>query len=51
VNERTLEMMDKVNRRVLDTQRISLSFDLKTLTMTVREMGRSQPNVLVFERQ
>ena len=51
VNERTLEMTDKINGKIMDTQQIELSSDLKTLTMTVHTVGRSEPNILVFERQ
>ena len=35
VNERTLEMTDKIDGKVMDAQQIELSSDLKTLTMTV----------------
>jgi hypothetical protein len=34
----------------MDTQQIILSSDLKTLTMTVHIVGRSEPNILLFER-
>jgi hypothetical protein len=51
VNERTLEMTDKIDGKVMDAQQIELSSDLKTLTLTVHTVGRSEPNILVFERQ
>lgn len=51
VNERTLEVTNKNNGKVRATQQISLSSDLKTLTMTVQPAGRSKPNVLVFDRE
>jgi hypothetical protein len=51
VNERTLELIDKANGKVARTREITLSSDGKTLTMTDHMPGRSQPNVLVFERQ
>jgi hypothetical protein len=51
VNDRTLEMTDKINGKIMDTRQIELSSDLKTLTMTVHGSGRSEPNTLVFERQ
>jgi len=51
LNERTLEMTDKIDGKVMDAQQIELSSDLKTLTMTVHTVGRSEPNILVFERQ
>jgi hypothetical protein len=51
VNERTLEMTDKVKGKVMDTRQIELSSDLKTLTMTVHPVGQSSPNVFVFDRE
>jgi hypothetical protein len=51
VNERTLEMTDKISGKVRDTQKISVSVDGKTLTVTVNIPGRSEPNVQVFDRE
>ena len=51
VDERTLEIIDKVNGKVTRTERRELSPDLKTLTRTVRPVGQREPNVFVFERQ
>jgi hypothetical protein len=51
VDEHTLEMTDKINGKVMATEEIKLSSDLKTLTMTVHLGNRSKPNILVFERQ
>jgi hypothetical protein len=51
VNERTVEMTDKISGKVRDTQEISVSPDGKTLTMTVHIPGRSEPDVQVFERE
>ena len=50
VNQNTLEMTDKTNGKIADTRQIKLSSDLKTLTVTVHTAGRSEPNILVFER-
>jgi len=50
VNESTLERTDKLNGKVVDTQQIMLSSDLKTLTLTVHKTGTRAPSVLVFER-
>ena len=50
MNKHTLEMTDKINGKIVDTQQIKLSSDLKTLTITVHTLGRSEPNILVFER-
>jgi hypothetical protein len=51
VSERTLQMTDKVNGKLIDTQEIELSADRKTLTMTVSIPGRSKPNILTFDRE
>lgn len=51
VNEHTLEMTYKINGKVLYTQKIELSPDLKTLTVTRLIVGESEPNIGVFERQ
>jgi hypothetical protein len=51
VNERSLEMTDKIKGKVMDTRQIKLSPDLKTLTMTVLPVGQSKPNILVFDRE
>jgi len=51
LNEHALEMTDKIKDKVMDTRKIELSPDLKTLTMTIRPVGQNKPNILVFERQ
>lgn len=51
VDERAVEMTVKIKDKVLDTQGIKVSADGKTLTITVRPVDRSQPNVLVFDRE
>lgn len=51
VNERTLEITDKIKAKVMQTRQIKLSPDLKTLTVTVRPVGQSTPNILVFDRE
>jgi hypothetical protein len=51
VNPRSLEITDKLNGKVLDTRQIQLSSDLKTLTITLRRPGLSDPDILAFERQ
>ena len=51
VNERTLEMTDKIKGKVMNTRQIELSPDLKTLTMNVHPVGQSKPNTLVFDRE
>ena len=51
LNEHALEVTHKIKDKVIDTQKIELSPDLKTLTMTIRPVGQNKPNILVFERQ
>jgi hypothetical protein len=51
VDEHTLEMTDKVGGKVIDKREIRVSPDGKTLTMTIHAPGRSQPDVLVFDRE
>jgi hypothetical protein len=51
VDERTLEITNKNEGKVRATQQISLSSDLKTLTITVHPVGRNEPNVMVFDRE
>lgn len=51
VDERTLEIIDKVNGKITRTERRELSPDLKTLTRTVHPVGQREPNIFVFERQ
>lgn len=51
-DEHTLDFTDKkANGEIADTQQLQLSSDLKTLTMTTRVNGQSNPQVLVFDRQ
>ena len=51
LNARTLELTDKIGGKVVDTQEASVSEDGKSLTMTVHQPGRSEPNVFVFDRE
>jgi hypothetical protein len=51
LDERTLEVIDKINGKITRTERRELSPDLKTLTRTVRPVGQRDPNIFVFERQ
>ena len=51
VDERTLLISDKHDGKVTDTEEFALSPDLKSLTMTVRVVGRDKSIVLTFERK
>jgi len=46
-----MQLIDKVEGKIVDTRQVDLSPDLKTLTMTVRTMNHNKPNILVFERE
>ena len=51
VNERTVEVTDRIKGRIADTQEVEVSADGKTLTITERPSGQRKPNILVFERE
>jgi hypothetical protein len=52
VNERSLEIADKFSGKILDTQQIELSADLKALTLRIILAGENKPrNVFVFDRE
>jgi hypothetical protein len=52
LDERSLRLTDKGrDGKVYDTQQMSLSPDNGTMTLTIHNAGREEPNILVFERQ
>jgi hypothetical protein len=52
VNERTLEIADKMEGKVGETREMTLSPDLKTMMVTVHASGLSDPNtIVVFDRE
>lgn len=51
LDERTLEIKEKIQGKVSDTRRITLSSDKQTLTMTIYPVGRSKPSIFVFDRE
>jgi hypothetical protein len=51
LNDRTLELTNKIEGKVKSTHRIEVSPDGRTLTMTIRPVSRSEPNILVFDRE
>jgi hypothetical protein len=51
VSERTIQVTDKSRGKIVATREISVSADGKTLTTTINAPGRSEPDVLVFERE
>ena len=52
VNPRSLEITSKLQGKIMGTQQIEVSTDLKTLTMTIRQAGEREPKyILVFDRE
>ncbi|MFC5861557.1 hypothetical protein ACFPT7_04585 [Acidicapsa dinghuensis] len=51
VDEHNVVMTFKNNGKVTLTQEVGLSADLKTLTITLRFVGREKPDVMVYQRQ
>jgi hypothetical protein len=51
VNDRTLERTDKLDGKVTDTRKMTVSVDGRTLEMTVHKTGSADPIRLVLERQ
>lgn len=51
VNDRTVELTDKIDRNVVSTEEIGVSEDGKTLTMTLHRPKRDEPDVLVFNKK
>jgi hypothetical protein len=49
--DHALEITDKISGKTTDTERITLSPDLNTLTMTVQQAGHRMPDTLVFHRE
>ena len=51
VNVRAVEITRTAKGKVIQTQQIEVSPDLKTLTMTVNSASKDEPDIYVFERQ
>ena len=51
VDALTLEVTDKVDGKLADTQEVKPSPDHKMLTMTIRPVGGSRPEIRVFDRE
>lgn len=51
VNERSLQLTDKVSGKTRGTAQMEVSPDLKTLTRTAYPAGKSKPNIFVFDRE
>jgi len=51
VNERSVDITEKLKGEITGTRRIELSRDLKTLTMSLHLVGQNRPqSILVFDR-
>jgi hypothetical protein len=51
VDALTLEVTDKVDGKLADTQEVKLSPDHEMLTVTIRPVGGSRPEIRVFNRE
>jgi hypothetical protein len=51
LNDRTLELTNKIEGKVRSTHQVQVSADGRTLTMTIKPVNRSKPNILVFDRE
>lgn len=51
INERTVQMSDKMGSKEVDTRQTELSSDMKTMTLTVHKQNQSKARVLVFDRE
>jgi len=51
LSDRAVELTDKIDGKVLDTQQVEVSPDGKTLTITTGIPGQAKPNIQVFDRQ
>jgi hypothetical protein len=50
LSDRAVELTDKIDGKVLDTQQVEVSTDGKTLTITTHIPGQAKPNIQVFDR-
>ncbi|HEX8801141.1 MAG TPA: hypothetical protein VF772_21135 [Terriglobales bacterium] len=51
VDERTLEITDKVNGKPVGSEEIKISTDHNELTMTIQSVGQTRPEIRVFDRE
>ena len=51
IDERTVEYTSKINGKIVQTRQITVSPDLKTLTMVLHLADQRLPNTLVFDRE
>ncbi|MGI8961407.1 MAG: hypothetical protein ACR2IV_16925 [Bryobacteraceae bacterium] len=51
IDERTIELTDKLKGKVMDTNEMKLSEDGKRLTLTVHNAGVEKPQIVVYDKQ
>lgn len=51
IDERSLEFTNKIKGKIAETRQMTVSPDLKTLTITVHPTNQRLPNTLVFDRE
>ena len=51
LSDHAVELTDKIEGKILDTQQVEVSADGKTLTITTHIPGQAKPNIQVFERE
>jgi hypothetical protein len=51
LSDRAIELTDKIDAKIQDTEQVEVSSDGKTLTITTHIPGHSKPNIQVFDRQ
>lgn len=50
-DERTVEITDKIQGKIIRTEHLELSPEFKTFTWTVSRIGQREPDIFVYERQ
>ena len=51
LSDHSIELTKKLKGKIVETREISVSPDLKTLTMTLHVVDQHLPNILVFDRE
>jgi hypothetical protein len=51
IDERSLEFTNKIKGKIAETRQLTVSPDLKTLTIVVHPTNQRLPNTLVFDRE
>jgi hypothetical protein len=51
LSDRALELTDKIDGKLLDTQQVEVTQGGETLTITTQIPGQTKPNIQVFDRQ